>query len=441
VNLDRKFSFIITLQIDRNIVPEVRTPDIKGINLDEPQVYKLDNGIPVYVIDHGKQDLVRLDFLFKAGYYFQSDPLVALACGRMMKEGTSRYSSKEIAEVIDHYGTYFESLIDSDVSCFCLYSLKKNLEKVLPVIKEIIIDPIFPEEELLIFTAKSKQQFIVNNQKVEYQAKVNFNSKIFGDEHPYGKKDELNDFNKLNREQLLSFYQTNYSSANCKIIVSGKSASDTLDLINSQFGRDEWNISGTSDHNDPKQNPGEDKKHFILKEDALQSAIRIGKPLFNRQHPDYTALKVLMTILGGYFGSRLMANIREDKGYTYGIGAGLHSLINGGYMYISTETGVEYTSDTLKEIYYELEKIRTETISDDELGLVKNYMIGEMLHGFDGPFDLADKYRSVIDYGLDFKYFRKSIDDILNIEPHDLKKLAEQYLEPASFYEVVAGKI
>ncbi len=429
------------MYIDRKIIPEVKSPDIKGINLEEPQECILDNGIPVYVIDSGKQDLIRLDVIFKAGQYVEPAPLLALATGRIMKEGTSRYSSKEIAETIDHYGTYFESLIDQDVSCMCLYSLRKNLKKVLPVIKDVIMDPVFPVDELQIFTAKSKQQFIVNSKKVEYQAKVNFNSNIFGDEHPYGKKTELKDFDLLNRDQLVDFYQTNYSSANCKIIVSGKSASDTLDQINSHFGRDQWNISYSTDHKKHYQNPSQDKKQFILKEDALQSAIRIGKPLFNKLHRDYDALKVLMTILGGYFGSRLMANVREENGYTYGIGAGMNSLINGGYMFISTETGVEYTSDALKEIYYELERIRTETVSDEELELVKNYMIGEMLQNFDGPFDLADRYRSVIDYGLDFDYFRKSIDNILKIEPYELKQLAEKYLEPASFYEVVAGKI
>ena len=136
-----------------------------------------------------------------------------------------------------------------------------------------------------------------------------------------------------------------------------------------------------------------------------------------------------------------MTNIREDKGYTYGIGAGMHSLLNGGYMFISTETGVEHTSNALEEIYYELYRLRNEMVSSEELDLVKNYMLGEMLHNFDGPFDVADRYRSVVNYGLDFNHYKKSIDNILEIEPHDLKRLAEKYLDPDSFYEVIAGKL
>ncbi len=119
----------------------------------------------------------------------------------------------------------------------------------------------------------------------------------------------------------------------------------------------------------------------------------------------------------------------------------MHSLLDGGYMYISTETGVEHTSNTLEEIYYELYKLRNEIVSSEELDLVKNYMLGEMLHNFDGPFDLADRYRSVVDYGLDFNYYSKSIDTIIKIEPQDLKQLAEKYLNPESFYEVIAGKM
>jgi len=422
-------------------MPEVKTPDIRGINLNEPALFRLDNGIPVYIIDSGKQDLIRLELIFNAGYYVQSAPLQALTSGMMMKEGTSNYSSKEIAETVDHYGTYFETLIDQDTSCLCLYSLFKNLEKVLPVIEEVVRNPVFPEEELSIFIAKNKQQFIIHSKKVEYQAKVNFNSNIFGYNHPYGKKADLKDFDLLNRDQIVDFYRTNYSSSNCKIFISGKSATDTLSLLNTHFGGDHWNVNYNTNHNAIRQNPVTEKKQFIHKEDALQSAVRIGKPLFNKLHPDYSGLKILMTILGGYFGSRLMTNIREEKGYTYGIGSGMVSLLNGGYMFISTETGIEHTSNTLKEIYYELDKLREEIVSPEELDLVKNYMLGEMLHNFDGPFDQADRYRSVVDYGLDFKYYRKSIDDIQKIEPYDLKQLAEKYLDPDSFYEVIAGKL
>ncbi|MCD4678772.1 MAG: insulinase family protein [Bacteroidales bacterium] len=422
-------------------MPEVKTPDIRGINLNEPALFRLDNGIPVYIIDSGKQDLIRLELIFNAGYYVQSAPLQALTSGMMMKEGTSNYSSKEIAETVDHYGTYFETLIDQDTSCLCLYSLFKNLENVLPVLKEVVRNPVFPEEELSVFIAKNKQQFIIHSKKVEYQAKVNFNSNIFGYDHPYGRKADLKDFDLLNRDQIIDFYKTNYSSSNCKIFISGKSATDTLSLLNTHFGGDHWNINYDTNHNAIRQNPVTEKKQLIHKEDALQSAVRIGKPLFNKLHPDYSGLRVLMTILGGYFGSRLMTNIREDKGYTYGIGSGMVSLLNGGYMFISTETGIEHTSNTLKEIYYELDKLREEFVSPEELDLVKNYMLGEMLHNFDGPFDQADRYRSVVDYGLDFKYYRKSIDDIQKIEIYDLKQLAEKYLDPGSFYEVIAGKL
>ncbi len=427
--------------IDRKIVPEVKTPDIKGINLFEPETFRLDNGIPVHVIDRGKRDLLRLELIFKAGYYVQSAPLLAFATGMMMKEGTSKYSSVEIAETIDHYGTYFENLIDQDMSCLCLYSMSENLKYVLPVIQDILLKPVFPEDELTVFRAKHKQQFIINSKKVEYQAKVNFNSNIFGHEHPYGQKVELKDFDLLSREQIIDFYQKNYSSSNCKIIVSGRSASDTIDLLNDYFGILNWSTKNGFEHNEPDQKPAAEKKQLIYKEDAIQSAIRIGKPMFNKLHPDYTGLKVLMTVLGGYFGSRLMSNIREDKGYTYGIGSGMVSLLNGGYMFISTETGIEYTSETLKEIYFELDKLRNEIISEEELELVKNYMLGELLHNFDGPFDIADRYRSVIEYDRDFKYYRESIESIKKISKDDLKQLAEKYLEPDSFYEVIAGKL
>src|SRR5690606_34435184 len=149
----------------------------------------------------------------------------------------------------------------------------------------------------------------------------------------------------------------------------------------------------------------EQKKHFFERDDAIQSAIRVGRLLFNKTHPDYFKFQVLNTILGGYFGSRLMANIRDEKGYTYGIGSGLTNLVRGGYLFISTEVGADVTGAALREIYHELKVLREKTVPSEELETVRNYMLGNFLRSVDGPFSLSEKFKAVWEYGLDYSYF------------------------------------
>jgi predicted Zn-dependent peptidase len=159
-----------------------------------------------------------------------------------------------------------------------------------------------------------------------------------------------------------------------------------------------------------------------------------------KTHKDFHSLTVLNTILGGYFGSRLMTNIREDKGYTYGIGSGMIPLKKAGYFFISTEVGVEVCNKAIDEIYIEINRLRNESISEKELILVKNYMIGSFLRSIDGPFALANRFKSIMEYDLDYSYYDDYISTIKNIKASDLLNLANKYLDPNSMTEVVAGK-
>jgi predicted Zn-dependent peptidase len=161
----------------------------------------------------------------------------------------------------------------------------------------------------------------------------------------------------------------------------------------------------------------------------------------NKLHPDHHKLQVFNTILGGYFGSRLMTNIREDKGYTYGIGSGIISLQNSGYFFISTEVGADVTKDALAEIYKEIELLRTEEVSLEELDLVKNYMLGHFLKSCDGAFNMASLFESVDSFGLDYSFYDEYINTIKTITPKTIKELGVKYFKKSDLKEVVVGKI
>jgi predicted Zn-dependent peptidase len=182
------------------------------------------------------------------------------------------------------------------------------------------------------------------------------------------------------------------------------------------------------------------RTHFIEKPDAIQSAVRVGRLLFNKKDPDYFKFQVLNTVLGGYFGSRLMANIREDKGYTYGIGSGLASLVNGGYFFISTEVGVDVTNNTLSEIYKEIKLLREQPVNNEELETVRNYVLGQFLRSVDGPYSLADKFKAIWEFGLGYDYFENYFKAVKTITPKEIQELANKYLQEEDLIELVVGK-
>ena len=424
--------------LNRNIAPDIKTVDRLGIK--NPEVSLLDNGIPVYLIDDAEQDVIKVELMFKAGRYHEPKSLIASFTNKMLKEGTRSHNSLEIAENIDFYGAHLEATSDKDMAYITLYSLNKHLEATLPIMAEIIREPVFPEPDLNTLKQNRKQQFIINNEKVKYLAKRKFNELIFGPAHPYGKLSIEQDYDDIQRGDLIEFHQQYYVFSNCKIIAAGKIPLGFLALLNHHFGALS-NISrqpGLNGKNVAISDVSGQKTH-LLKKDAVQAALRIGKTLFNKKHPDYTRMKILNTVLGGYFGSRLMTNIREDKGYTYGIGSGVVSLQNSGYFFITSEVGSKVKEKALKEIYHEINVLQQDLIPEEELTLVKNYMMGSLLRSMDGAFALSDNFKALIEYGLDFTYYDNFIENIKSIKSVELRELAQNYLSLNSLTELVVG--
>ncbi|MBK6835285.1 MAG: insulinase family protein [Bacteroidetes bacterium] len=323
-----------------------------------------------------------------------------------------------------------------------MYSLNKYLNETIVFVEDIIKNPSFPQHEFDLFLANRKQKHLVNSQKVSVLARRRFNELLFGENHPYGINVKDEDFDNTSLQDVIDFYKTHYTSKNCTIVLSGNLPDDVFTLLNDHFGKQVWGGS-TVAVSKPSVvlETTKENKHLVVKDDAIQSAIRIGRPLFNKTNPDYFKFQVLNTILGGYFGSRLMANIREDKGYTYGIGSGLAGLAHGGYFFVSTEVGVDVTKNTLEEIYKEIKLLREELVDEEELELVKNYILGQFLRSVEGPFALADKFKAIWEYNLDYDYFDKYFKAVQSVTPTELRDLANKYLQEKDLIECVAGKM
>jgi predicted Zn-dependent peptidase len=411
---------------------------VEKIELLRAKPIVLANGLKVFSIDGGEQDLVRIEFIFANIAYDSKKPLQASACNTMLNDGTSELSSSEIADRVDYYGSFLQTDYTNDHSSVTLYTLNKHLANTLPIVKAIISDSIFPQVELDTLVRNQKQKLSVNLEKNDFVSRKTFNHVLFGDTL-YGYDIKAADYDCLDREQLISYFKTAYQPKNCTVIVSGKVKDESIKLLDELFGKD-WNNSIDVKENkfDFKAGPG--KEHYVEKADALQSAIRIGQVSINRTHADFPGLQVVNTILGGYFGSRLMANIREDKGFTYGIGSALVSLKNSGYYFIASEVGADVCSAAMTEIEKEMAILKKEAVREEELSLVRNYMLGSMLGSLENALSHADKFKNIYFSGLDYDYYQNYIQTVRNISPEEVLDLANRYLNFENFQRVIVGK-
>ena len=421
---------------DRSNAPLIK--QIEQIDLPSPNKYFLDNGIPVYEINKGTQNIIKIEIVFNAGRPYEQKKLAARSTASLIKEGTLNHSSSEISETVDFYGGTLSTPYNLDTSNIVLYSLNRHLEKLLPLAAEVIKTPVFPQDELESYIRLSKQRLQVELQKNDVVAYRNITEFFFGETHPYGYNSFPETYEDLTRDDLLRHYQKNYTKDNCNIFVSGKSTPEIIKLINKYLGKD---IQGGHSviNSFPTLIPSP-KKVKIPHSDTSQTAIRIGRRLFNRNHEDYAAMYLVNTILGGYFGSRLMTNIREDKGYTYNIYSTIDTMHADGCFYIGTEVGNEFVEATKEEIYKEIHLLQKYPVKKQELQMVRNYLLGNLLTMLDGPFNIGEVIKTMVIEELPEASFSDLVHTIKTISPEEIQNLAKKYFRPEDMWEVVVGE-
>ncbi|HTI58182.1 pitrilysin family protein [Mucilaginibacter sp.] len=425
------------MTLNRITAPESKP--VESIKLIKPEHIKLDNGCNIFSFNSGDQELVRIEWIFRNLRFDPAKPLLNVAVNTMLTEGTSEMSASEIADRIDFYGAFLQVDYGYDHSQVVLYTLNRHLAKTLPVVKAVISDSVFPEQEIGTFVRNQQQKLQVSLQKNDILARRAFNKAIYGNTI-YGLAANFEDYKSLQRDDMLAHFKQMYQPSNCTILIAGKVDDEALRLVNTAFGAEWANYPVAVDTRQPDLQPADEHFYFVEKPEALQSAIRMGLPTINRTHPDFPALQVLNTVLGGYFGSRLMANIREDKGYTYGIGSGLSSLEKGGAMFIASEVGADVCRAAVTEIEKEINMLKTELIPGEELSLVRNYMMGSLLGSLENVFSHADKFKSIYFSGLDYDYYDRYTEAVKNATSEDMIALANKYLDLDKFYRVIVGK-
>ncbi|MBI3133441.1 MAG: insulinase family protein [Bacteroidetes bacterium] len=419
--------------MNRSIAPEFKQAE--NLDLVLPEEIVLENGISLFWLRDVKDDSVRLDIEWFAGSKYQHKKLVAGFTNKLLLSGNSKKSARTISEEIDFYGGFIQDECDKDHAAITLYGLRENFRSIFNVFSEAMLNCEFPDKEFEEERTIALSRFKIDSDKVKYVCQRTFNTCMFGENHPYGMVADEPDFIQLTREDLQQFYKTHYLGTIPVLFLVGNVDKTVIDDLR------QWSASMSSQKpvfvkRDVKPVPGRTE---IAKPEAIQSAIRLGRIAVDKKHPDYFGLQLLDTILGGYFGSRLMTNIREDKGYTYGIGSSVAVLEDSAYFFISTEVAKEVKENTVHEIYAEFDRLKNELIPADELERVKNYMLGEFLRNSDGPGAMMESFKNIWFNKLPVSYYSDFIHAIHRITADDLKNLAQKYFVKDQMVEVIVG--
>lgn len=425
----------MTQTLNRKQPPYIKNAVELELKLKPYEKSTLNNGADVYAVNAGAEDVLLVEWVYNAGNWFENKNLVAATSNFMLKNGTSTKNAFQLNEHFEYYGSYLNRNCYNETATISLHCLSKHLEALLPVVREMIEDSIFPEEELAIYKQNMQQRLRVNLRKSDFVAGRLIDAYLYGEDHPYGRYTRFEDFEALSREEIVQFYREFYQKGKFTVFAAGKLPANLTALLNRYFGDLPMSPIQVADI---ATKPAQEKKYRVTNdEQGVQGAIRMGATFPNRHHPDFIKAQVLNNVFGGFFGSRLMSNIREEKGYTYGIYSYLENHIQQSAWVISTEAGRDVCEATVAEVYKEMEGLRQAPVDEEELLLVRNYMMGSILGDLDGPFQIINRWKNIILNGLDEGFFERQLETIRTVSAEELQQLANKYLQPENFYELV----
>jgi predicted Zn-dependent peptidase len=418
-----------------------QAPLLKSFSPDipkAPETTYINRTIPLFHFPDKTTDIFYLGIFTKAGQRTHSHPLIPALTSHMLCEGTSSFTATELAEAIDYYGCSFMPESGKDHTALHVYAPVRHAVPVCDLLFEMFSSPVFPKKRLDLQLSQRLNNYRIERQKVRTLAMEAFAGNIFGEAHPYGSPLNESHFSNIDSQQLKEFHQQFYTPSESYFILGGNIPEEIPAMLSHLFGYDKTKKKAKTPVFALQEK--KEKKVYIPVDKAVQSAIRVGFPTINKRHADYPLFQLLTFVLGGYFGSRLQRNIREEKGYTYGVNAMLASLADCGYFAVVTEAGAPVCNQTLTEIYKEIDLLKKKPVGETELNTVRQYMSGEFMRMFDGFAQNITSWRACYDFGMDYNYLKRYYQTFMKATPKQLLDIANRYFINDHFHEIVAGK-
>jgi zinc protease len=417
--------------LDRSRAPAFQLSS--NYSLAEPEIFRLSNEVNLFAFRELQQDVVKLELIFDAGKWHE--PLLGLShfASQMLSKGTRHRNSFQIAEALDTLGAHLEISPGFDVVTISLFSLRKHMLSAVKIIAEMLAVPAFDEQELRQMKEIFAQGLRVNNKKTSVVASKKIRSLIFGSNHPYGSSVEEEDVAKISSAEAREFYRTHFSLRSAFLIgrLSEKELKDLIQLLRfAQLRRKD----------DRRFDIVRGASQTIQQQDSVQASIRLGKTCLRKSdRGDFFDAVMFNHVLGGFFGSRLMKNIREEKGLTYGIHSSLNHFLNDSFWVISAEVNQNNAREAIAEIKHEIISLQEELVPDDELEIAKNYFIGNWQSENSTMFAIAEKVKSNELWGLSGEYYSHLMEHIQRITPAQIQSAAQAHFDTKDLLEVQVG--
>ncbi len=423
------------MAIDRSIPPPVS--DFQDIGLEVPAPVTLSNGMRMWIAGNGEEEINKLSIFMTGGAFHESCPVQATTCSMAVFNGNKNMKYEQIAEAIDFYGAWRAMQVYDNCTAFSLSSLNENFDKTLPIFIDCLRFPVFPNNEFELNKRQLEANCATVREKVKYLANKEIMRLYYGDKHPLATDPTPELIDALTQEDIDRFYSTYYKAQNCNLVLAGHITDKEIAVVEDVFSQ--WKFDGQpAPILEPKPQPSSKMLQVVNKKDAVQAAIVMIIKTVPRRHPDYIKLRILITVLGGYFGSRLMTNIREEKGYTYGINANLSGRAFDGYIGISTECDPMHAWNVIEETRKEMARLCEEPIPQQELDTVKRHMLSDLTKTLDSPFNIASYIGNMFCYGTYPSYFNEQVQGILNVNNEELLDIAQKYLDASKLRIVIA---
>lgn len=421
--------------LDRTIAPAVQP--LARVTLPAATVFPLPNGARLHVMRNDAQPVIRLQVVFKAGKWYDPSAGVSLLAARLLLDGTHTRSARQIADEVAFFGASLDCEQGFDRATLTLYCLSRHLPQLLPLVQDVLTAPSFPETELALLKTRTIQNVRVERQKTSYLASESFSRHLFGPGYPYGVTFDETIFQDITSEQVRHFYQQHYNFTEAEIFLCGDATDEHVALITESLGNPAGSavVAAAASPAPALLAPSD----YVTVDGSLQASLRIGRLWPALNHPQTHALQVLVKVLGGYFGSRLMKNIREDKGFTYGIYSSVQPREHATSFMIGSDVNAANSAAAIEQVQFELRRLQEEPIPLTELQTVKNYMSGKFANELSTVFEQCDKYKNLVFYNLPASYYADFVAQVQATDAATLQELAQAYLSPDDMLKVVSG--
>lgn len=430
------FSFNISAQLDRTQPP--KPGPAPTVNIGDYQMFTLSNGLKVIVVTNHKTPVISWQLTLDIDPVLEGDAkgFVDLA-GQLMRAGTKNRSKQQIDEEIDFIGA---SLSTFSTGIFGS-SLTRHKEKLLTLMSDVLLNPVFPQDELEKVVAQTISGLSANESDANFMVDNLISSVMYGPSHPYGEVVTKESLANITRDDVQNYYNTFFKPNTAYLVIVGDiTVKEAKKLTGKYFKKWKKGDVPKASYEIPGP-PAGNKVAFANRDGAVQSVLAVSYPVdLKPGAPDAIKASVMNSILGGgVFSGRLMQNLREDKAYTYGARSSLSSDRLIGSFSARTEVGNNVTDSALVEILYEMDRLVKEPVDQQSLDLVKNFMNGSFARSLESPRTIANFALNIERYKLPKDYYKTYLEKLAAVTVSDVSAMAAKYIKPENAWIIVGG--